>query len=131
MAAYVYFKGGKLGLTISANFSFDFEVFFGNLRCFWPLCIAFGPFTTATSCQDADFFPGMIRRGKDRQAYMLTFWQTDRHKYIERFLELKTMEKKVSSREKKIGELEEELDKSRLQSSSLAENKETEVVKLR
>ena len=30
------------------------------LRRFLPLCIVFGPKTTVTSCEDADFFPGMI-----------------------------------------------------------------------
>ena len=40
---------------ISRIFPFDF----GNFTSFLPLCIAFSPITTATSCQDADFFPGL------------------------------------------------------------------------
>ena len=47
-------------LADKASFSFDFGLILSILRRFLPLCIVFIPITTATSCQDADFFPGMM-----------------------------------------------------------------------
>ena len=44
----------KIILADKANFSFDF----GNFTSFFA--IVFSPISTATSCQDADFFPGMM-----------------------------------------------------------------------
>ena len=46
----------KIKLAVLANFSFDFELVLGIL---FKFCIVFGPFTTATKCRDADFFPVM------------------------------------------------------------------------
>ena len=50
----------KITLAVNGNFSSDFGVVFAISRRFLPLCVIFGPSTMATSCQDADFFPGML-----------------------------------------------------------------------
>ena len=54
----------KIILADKANFSFDFGLILTVLRRFLPLCIVFSPITTATNCQDAVFFPGMMQRFK-------------------------------------------------------------------
>ena len=46
----------KLSLLIRRIFPLILAI----LRRFLPLCIVFSPISTATSCQDADFFPGMM-----------------------------------------------------------------------
>ena len=40
--------------------SWRFASFLAILRRFLPRCVVFSHKTTTTSCQDADFFPGMI-----------------------------------------------------------------------
>ena len=47
-------KGGKISLTTATKNGMILAIF----RRFLPLCIVFSPITTATSCQDAEFFPG-------------------------------------------------------------------------
>ena len=51
---------GNQKLAVQANFSFDFGLVSAAVLRFLPLCIVFGPLTTTTSCQDTDFFLGMI-----------------------------------------------------------------------
>ena len=46
----------KITYAVKTIFSFDFA----SSRRFLPLCVVFGPSNTATSCQDADFFPAMM-----------------------------------------------------------------------
>ena len=46
----------KIMIAEKENFSFDFGLILAILRRILPLCIVFIPITTATSCQDADFF---------------------------------------------------------------------------
>ena len=46
----------KITLAVNEIFSFDFRLVFAISRLF----VVSGPITTATSCQDADFFPAMI-----------------------------------------------------------------------
>ena len=50
----------KFLLAYQANFLLDFGLISIILHRVLPLCIVFSPLTTVTSCQDADFFPGMI-----------------------------------------------------------------------
>ena len=50
----------KIFLADKANFSFDFGLILAILSRFSPLCIVFSLITTATSCQDADFFSSMV-----------------------------------------------------------------------
>ena len=51
-------------LADKANFSFDFGLILAILRRSLSLRIVFSHITTATSCQDADFFPGMTHTYK-------------------------------------------------------------------
>ena len=51
----------KIILAGKANFFFDFGLILAILRRFLPLCIVFIPITTATICQDADFFPAQVK----------------------------------------------------------------------
>ena len=46
----------KISLAVQDNFSFDFGLVLTILYRFLPLCIVFGPVTTATSCQVCQLF---------------------------------------------------------------------------
>ena len=50
----------KITYAVQAKLSSDFGLIFAILCRFLPLGVVFYPSTTATSCQDADFFPAMI-----------------------------------------------------------------------
>ena len=52
-------------LAVLAILFFDFGLVSAISRPFLPLCIVFGPLTTATSCQDADLFSRYDLKTKD------------------------------------------------------------------